>query len=98
MLEGSVEVNESLLTGEVDEILKKEGDTLLSGSFVVAGSCYARADKVGENSYASKITKEAKKRKKVNSEIMKSLDKIIKYIAIVIVPIGIKHLLKQKYL
>ena len=98
VLEGSVEVNESLLTGEVDEILKKEGDTLLSGSFVVAGSCYARADKVGENSYASKITKEAKKRKKVNSEIMKSLDKIIKYIAIVIVPIGAILFLKQMYL
>ena len=98
VLEGSVEVNESLLTGEVDEILKKEGDTLLSGSFIVAGSCYARADKVGENSYASKITKEAKKRKKVNSEIMKSLDKIIKYIAIVIVPIGIILFLKQMYL
>ena len=98
VLEGSVEVNESLLTGEVDEILKKEGDTLLSGSFIVSGSCYARADKVGENSYASKITKEAKKRKKVNSEIMKSLDKIIKYIAIVIVPIGIILFLKQMYL
>ena len=98
VLEGSVEVNESLLTGEVDEILKKEGDTLLSGSFVVAGSCYARADKVGENSYASKITKEAKKRKKVNSEIMKSLDNIIKYIAIVIVQIGAILFLKQMYL
>ena len=98
VLEGSVEVNESLLTGEVDEILKKEGDTLLSGSFIVAGSSYARADIVGEYSYASKITKEAKKRKKVNSEIKKSLDKIIKYIAIVIVPIGIILFLKQMYL
>ena len=98
VLQGNVEVNESLLTGEVDEILKVEGDTLLSGSFIVSGTCYAKADKVGENSYASRITKEVKKRKKVNSEIMKSLDKIIKYIAIVIVPIGLILFLKQMYL
>ena len=97
VLNGNVEVNESLLTGEIDEILKKEGDILLSGSFIVSGTCYAKADKVGENSYASKITNEVKKRKKVNSEIMKSLDKIIKYIAIVIVPIGIILFLKQMY-
>ena len=98
ILDGSVEVNESLLTGEVDEILKKEGDTLLSGSFIVCGTCYAKADKVGENSYAAKITKEAKKRKKANSEIMNSLYKIIKYIAIVIVPIGVILFLKQMYI
>lgn len=98
VLQGNVEVNESLLTGEVDEILKVEGDTLLSGSFIVSGICYAKADKVGENSYASRIIKEVKKRKKVNSEIMKSLDKIIKYIAIVIVPIGLILFLKQMYL
>lgn len=97
ILNGSVEVNESLLTGEVDEILKKEGNTLLSGSFIVSGTCYAKADKVGENSYVAKITKEAKKRKKVNSEIMNSLNKIIKYIAIVIVPIGVILFLKQMY-
>ena len=97
VLNGNVEVNESLLTGEIDEILKKEGDILLSGSFIVSGTCYAKAEKVGENSYASKITSEVKKRKKVNSEIMKSLDKIIKYIAIVIVPIGIILFLKQMY-
>lgn len=97
VLQGNVEVNESLLTGEVDEILKQEGDTLLSGSFIVSGTCYAKADKVGENSYAARITKEVKKRDKVNSEIMKSLDKIIKYIAIVIVPIGLILFFKQIY-
>lgn len=97
VLQGNVEVNESLLTGEVDEILKQEGDTLLSGSFIVSGNCYAKADKVGENSYAARITKEVKKRDKVNSEIMKSLDKIIKYIAIVIVPIGLILFFKQIY-
>ncbi len=98
VLQGNVEVNESLLTGEVDEILKHKGDTLLSGSFIVSGTCYAKADKVGENSYAARITNEVKKRKKVNSEIVKSLDKIIKYIAIVIVPIGLILFFKQMYL
>nr|WP_317332713.1 cation-translocating P-type ATPase [uncultured Romboutsia sp.] len=97
VLQGNVEVNESLLTGEVDEILKHKGDTLLSGSFIVSGTCYAKADKVGTNSYTARITKEVKKRKKVNSEIVKSLDKIIKYIAIVIVPIGLILFFKQMY-
>ena len=97
VLQGNVEVNESLLTGEADEILKKEGDTLLSGSFIVSGSCYARVDKVGENCYASKITKEAKMRKKANSEIIKSLDKIIKYVAMIIIPIGLILFFKQMY-
>ena len=60
MLDGNVQVNESLLTGESDEIDKKKGDTLLSGSFVVSGRCYARLDKVGNESYISKLTSEAK--------------------------------------
>ena len=60
VLEGNVQVNESLLTGESDEIDKKKGDTLLSGSFVVSGRCYARLDKVGNESYISKLTSEAK--------------------------------------
>ena len=64
VLQGSVEVNESLLTGEVDEILKVEGDTLLSGSFIVSGTCYSKAQKVGEHIYAYKITKELKNIKK----------------------------------
>lgn len=60
VLEGNVQVNESLLTGESDEIDKKKGDTLLSGSFVVSGRCHARLDKVGNESYISKLTSEAK--------------------------------------
>ena len=59
VLEGNVQVNESLLTGESDEIDKKKGDTLLSGSFVVSGRCHARLDKVGNESYISKLTSEA---------------------------------------
>ncbi|MGL5312365.1 MAG: cation-translocating P-type ATPase [Peptostreptococcaceae bacterium] len=97
VLEGEVEANESLLTGEPDGIIKVKGDILLSGSFVMSGSCYARADKVGTNSYAAKITADVKKRKKVNSELMNSLNKIIKAVAIVILPIGIALFLKERF-
>ena len=93
--EGIVEVNESLLSGEEDLILKKEGDMLYSGSFVVSGKCTAKVEKVSINNYASKITKEAKYIKKVNSVIMKTLKKVIKIISIVIVPLGILLFLKQ---
>ena len=86
--EGLVEVNESFLTGESDSILKRPGDKLLSGSFVVSGSCISQVDSVGLDSYANKITSEAKYLKKVNSEIMLTLNKIIKIISILIIPLG----------
>lgn len=98
ILDGEVEVNESLLTGEPDGIIKSKDDTILSGSFIMSGNCYAIANKVGIDSYAAKITNEVKKRKKVNSELMNSLNKIIKTIAIVIIPIGISLFLKQIYI
>ncbi len=59
---GEVQVNESLLTGESDEITKHAGDQLMSGSFIISGQCHARLDKVGEDSYISKLTLEAKKK------------------------------------
>ncbi|MBQ9072733.1 MAG: HAD-IC family P-type ATPase [Bacilli bacterium] len=93
--EGTVEVNESLLSGEANSITKKIGDSLYSGSFIVSGKCIAKVEKVGENNYASKITKEAKYVKKVNSEIMKTLKKIIKIISFIIVPLGIILFLRQ---
>ena len=93
--EGTVEVNESLLSGEENSITKKVGDSLYSGSFIVSGKCIAKVEKVGENNYASKITKEAKYVKKVNSEIMKTLKKIIKIISFIIVPLGIILFLRQ---
>ena len=93
--EGAVEVNESLLSGEENSITKKVGDTLYSGSFVISGKCIAKVEKVAINNYASKITHEAKYIKKVNSEIMNTLKKIIKIISIVIVPLGILLFLKQ---
>lgn len=93
---GNASVNESLLTGESDEISKKCGDTLMSGSFVVSGSCYARLEKVGSESYISKLTLQAKRSKKgEQSEMIRSLNKIVKFAGIIIVPIGIIMLYQQ---
>ncbi len=87
---GEVQVNESLLTGESDEILKEEGSKLMSGSFIVSGECYARLDKVGEDSYISKLTMQAKKMQDgEQSEMIRSLDKLVKVVGIAIIPIGI---------
>ena len=93
--EGIVEVNESLISGEENAVTKKEGDMLYSGSFIISGKCYCRVDRVGIDSYSSKITKEAKYIKKVNSEILKTLNKIIKIMSIIIIPIGILLFFKQ---
>lgn len=95
---GVCEVDESLLTGEADAIVKRPGDALLSGSFVVAGSCCAQADQVGTESYAAQITADAKKFKKPNSELMRSLNYIIHTVSVLIVPIGILLFLKQYFL
>lgn len=88
VLEGECDVNESLLTGESDSIHKKPGDTLLSGSFLVSGKCRARAEHVGDDNYASTVFSGAKYIKKVNSEIMRTLNKIIKIISIAIIPVA----------
>ena len=90
VVEGSVRVNESLITGEADEIIKQKGDKLFSGSFVVSGKCKAVLEKVGLNSYASKLALEAKaSRKHQQTEMMKSLNKLVEIIGILIIPIGI---------
>ena len=86
---GSVRVNESLLTGEADEIEKVQGDRLLSGSFIVSGKCKAIIDKVGKDSYISKLTLEAKAQKtQEQSEMIRSINTLIKWVGIVIIPIG----------
>lgn len=95
ILEGSVEVNESFLTGEVDPIPKKVGDTILSGSFIVSGSCYAKVENIGKDNYISKISSEAKYEKKVNSVIMNSFEKILKVLSVIIVPVGILLFINQ---
>ncbi|MBS5172180.1 MAG: HAD-IC family P-type ATPase, partial [Lachnospiraceae bacterium] len=93
-----VQVNESLLTGESDEITKKPGDTLMSGSFVVSGSCLGRLEQVGADSYISKLTLEAKATKEgEQSEMIRSLDKLVQIVGFLIIPIGIV-LFGQQYL
>lgn len=89
VVEGECEVNESLLTGEQDDIHKQNGDTLMSGSFVQSGTCRARVIAVGEDTYASKLMSEAKKFKKSKSELMRSINWIIRIATIIIFPLGI---------
>lgn len=96
VLSGEVLVNEALITGESEPILKKEGDDLLSGSFVVSGTAYTKVIHVGEDNYSAKITASAKYLKKVNSEIMNFINRIIKYISIAIIPIGILLFIHQQ--
>ena len=93
--EGTVYVDESFITGESDSILKQEGDMLLSGSFIVSGECICKVEHIGDNNYTSKISKEAKYIKKINSVIMSSLNKIIKLVSIVIVPLGLILFIRQ---
>lgn len=90
VVEGEVQVNESLITGESDEIEKRPGDSLLSGSFVVSGKAVARLEKVGKDSYISKLTLQATKSKKgEQSEMIRSLNYLIMVMGIIIIPIGI---------
>lgn len=87
---GEVQVNESLLTGESDEITKRKGDQLMSGSFIVSGQCHARLEKVGADSYISRLTLEAKAMQNTEqSEMIRSLDKLVKWVGVAIIPIGI---------
>ncbi len=95
ILDGSVEVNESFITGEADPIVKRKGDMLLSGSFIVAGKCKARVEHIGNDNYTSMISSEAKYIKKVNSEIMNSLNKIIRFVSYIIFPLGLLLFLQQ---
>ena len=96
IIEGTLEVNEAFITGEAKTITKKEGDTLLSGSFVVSGDAICNVIHVGIDNYTSLISRDAKViKKEVNSEIMRSLNKIVKYVSICLIPIGLLLLLRQ---
>ncbi|MDP4120367.1 MAG: HAD-IC family P-type ATPase, partial [Bacillota bacterium] len=88
VLENQCNVNESLLTGESDTIYKGKGDMLLSGSFLTGGNVVAKVEHVGKENYAATILDGAKYIKKIKSEIMSTLKKIVEYISIIIVPIG----------
>lgn len=89
VLQGSVAVNESLLTGESDEIRKEPGNRLMSGSFVVSGQCYARLEQVGNDSYISRLTAEAKQMGDGEpSEMIRSVNQLIKWVGVIIIPVG----------
>lgn len=97
VLDGSVLVNEALLTGESDELRKELGNFLMSGSFVVSGECYARLERVGADSYISELTLEAKAQdQKKHSEMLRVLDRLVGIVGILIVPIGV-FLFVQQY-
>ncbi len=96
--EGMLEVDESLLTGESDAVIKQPNDYLYSGSFVVGGCGIIQVDQVGEDNYAAQMVKDAKKFTKYPSELRDTLNKIIKYIGIAIIPLGIILFLKQYFL
>ena len=95
ILDGEILVNESLITGESESVTKNKNMEILSGSFVVSGSCLAEVIHVGADNYTAQISAEAKYIKKVNSEIMNFINKIIKYISIAIIPIGVLLFLGQ---
>lgn len=95
LVDGYVEANEALLTGESDPILKQTGDKLFSGSFVTSGKGICKVIHVGDDNYTNKIANEAKKLKKHDSKLNQSLNMILKYISIIIVPLGILLFLKQ---
>lgn len=95
LLDGEVEVNESFLTGEVEPVIKKKNDMILSGSFIVSGNCYVRVEHIGKENYISQISSGAKYNKKVNSVILNSFEKLLKVISFFIVPIGLLFLYNQ---
>ena len=97
ILEGNIEVNESLLTGESNAIKKGAGDNLYSGSFLVSGKCYARVEKVGKENYIQTIAARAKEFKAPVSNLFKDINSLIKYIGIILIPLGVLTFLKEYF-
>ncbi len=95
IVEGMVEANESLLTGESNLIKKKEGDTLLAGSFLVSGLCYARVDKVGKNNYIQTVAERTKDFKPQTSNLFKDLNSLITVIILILIPVGVLTFCKE---
>ena len=96
--DGALQVNEALLTGEAEPVAKFPGDSLLSGSFVVSGSARARLTRVGEEAYAAKLATQAKADPKaLKSEMMRSLDKLIRFVGIALIPIGLLLFYQEFY-
>lgn len=95
ILDGNIEVNESLLTGESVPVKKQVGDTLLSGSFITSGICTVKAEKIASDNYVQKLSAKAKSYKKPKSELMDSLKLIIKVVGMIIVPISTLYFIKS---
>lgn len=89
VVDGTLEVNESLLTGESDAVLKEKGSKLYSGSSVISGKAYARVIHVGNENYATKLANEVKKEKQVQSELLGSMKKVTRFTSFLIIPLGI---------
>lgn len=89
LLVGEVEVNESMLTGESEPVKKRRGDILYSGSYIVSGNCTARCDKVGRDNYVEQLSARVKKAKMPDSELMKGIRRIIKFLSVIVFPLGI---------
>ena len=98
ILKGEVEVNESFITGEAKTILKKKGDNLLSGSFIVSGNCLAKVIHVGADNYINTISNETKKIENSKSVIFNSFERLVRILSFIIVPLGILLFLNQYYL
>ena len=89
VLDTPVEVDESLLSGEVEPVLKQVGDHLLSGSFLISGACHAQVEHVGIDNYATHIANEARKRKPVTSELIKTFTKVTRFTSMLVVPLSV---------
>lgn len=98
IVDGVVEANESLLTGESNLIKKQVGDTLLAGSFLVSGLCYARVDKVGKNNYIQTVAEQTKDVKPQSSNLFKDLNSLIRAIILILIPIGVLTFCKEMFL
>lgn len=98
IMEGKVETNESLVTGEADIITKEVGDFLYSGSFIISGNAKVKVEHVGSDNYVQTIMSEAKILKKHKSQLRDSIDFLIKHIGIILIPIGILLFAKQFYI
>ena len=98
VIDGEIEANESLLTGESDAIHKTKESSLLSGSSVISGKCYAQVIHVGDDNYTSRLTNEVKKAKELQSELLNSMRKVTKVTSFMIVPLGIILFLEAYFL
>ena len=98
VLDGSLEVNESLLTGESDPIIKEPGDQLMSGSFVISGKCLAKVTHVGRENYATRLAEEVKQEKQTESELLGSMKKVTRFTSVFIIPLGIILFLEAMFL